>query len=369
MYRGPNLMPEFVPGLELARAFYEELVEPILAACCPGLGYSMGLLGSGSEVLGYDSQRSTDHHWGPRLQLFLDEADRTRLWPHISDQLTLRLPTTFRGYSTNFGPPDAIGVRLPLHVEQGPIAHRVEPYTPGAFLCMELGFDPHASIDTLDWLLMPSQRLLHVTAGAVFHDGLGELEPIRATLRWYPHDVWLYLIACQWKRIAQEEAFVGRCGEAGDDLSSRIVAGRLVWDLMRLCFLLERRYAPYSKWLGTAFASLSCGPELQPVLLAALAADEWHERERQLCLAYELVGRLHNSLEITSPVDPSPRPYYNRPYQVLGAERFVEATRRAIQDERLRALRSDIGAIDQFADSTDLLQAPALVRGMRSLYP
>ena len=58
-------------------------------------------------------------------------------------------------------------------------------------------------------------------------------------------------------RLAQEESFPGRCGEGGDEVGSRINAARLVRDVMRMCFLLERRYAPYGKGLGTAF----CAPE------------------------------------------------------------------------------------------------------------
>jgi len=30
-------------------------------------------------VLGYDSERSTDHEWGPRLPVFLAEDDRKSL--------------------------------------------------------------------------------------------------------------------------------------------------------------------------------------------------------------------------------------------------------------------------------------------------
>src|SRR5581483_7403542 len=101
-----------------------------------------------------------------------------------------------------------------------------------------------------DWLSFPQQELLCLTAGEVFYDGLCEVEKIRRKLAYYPHDVWLYLLACQWTRIAQEEAFVGRCGEAGDELGSRVTAARLVRDLMRLCFLFEKRYTPYTKWLG-----------------------------------------------------------------------------------------------------------------------
>ena len=62
--------------------------------------------------------------------------------------------------------------------------------------------------------------------------------------------MWRYVLACQWKRISQEEAFVGRCGEVGDELGSAVVAARLIRDVMRLVLLIERRYPPYSKWLG-----------------------------------------------------------------------------------------------------------------------
>ena len=64
------------------------------------------------------------------------------------------------------------------------------------------------------------------------------------------------MLAAQWTWVAQEEAFVGRAVEVGDELGSRVMAARVVRELMRLCFLLERAYAPYSKWLGSAFARL-----------------------------------------------------------------------------------------------------------------
>jgi Domain of unknown function (DUF4037) len=55
----------------------------------------------------------------------------------------------------------------------------------------------------VDWLTIPSQKLLEMTAGALFHDGVGTLTQLRARLGWYPHDVWLYLLACGWQRLPQ----------------------------------------------------------------------------------------------------------------------------------------------------------------------
>jgi len=60
----------FVPGVRLAGEFYAEVVRPLLEAEFPGLPYAAALIGAGSEVLGFDTERSTDHDWGPRLLVF-----------------------------------------------------------------------------------------------------------------------------------------------------------------------------------------------------------------------------------------------------------------------------------------------------------
>src|SRR5205823_8186988 len=132
----------------------------------------------------------------------------------------------------------------------------------------------------------PWQRLAEVTAGAVFHDGPGGLTRARAALNWYPPDLWRYVLSCQWSRIAEEEAFCGRCAEAGDELGSAVVTARLARDLMRLWLLMSRRYPPYSKWLGRAFALVPGAGELGAELSGALAAAGWAERERHLGRAF-----------------------------------------------------------------------------------
>jgi hypothetical protein len=94
-------------------------------------------------------------------------------------------------------------------------------------------------------LTIPQQQLLEWTAGKVFHDELG-LEAVRQRFAWYPRDVWLYLLASQWAQIAETEAFVGRTWQLGDSLGSQLVATQIVECLIKLCFLIERRYAPRS---------------------------------------------------------------------------------------------------------------------------
>ena len=201
--------------------------------------------------------------------------------------------------------------------------HWVEISALQPFLKQLLGFDPTTQpAGVADWLATPTQRLAEVTGGAVYHDGPGQLTLARARLAWYPDQVWRYVLACQWQRIAQEEAFPGRCAEAGDELGAAVVAARLARDLMRLCLLMRRRYPPYSKWLGSAFARLPEAAAIGPALTAALAATDAGARERGLCRAYELAAARHNELGLTDPVDPRTRPYYDRPFQVLDAGRL-----------------------------------------------
>ncbi len=341
----------FIPGLELAGAFFAEVVRPLLDEAFPGLPYAAALLGPGSEVLGHDSARSVDHDWGPRLQFFLGAGDAGR-GAEITAMLASRLPAKFRGYATAF----------PVTREpDGQARHRVEVTELGAWLAGQLGFDPRQPVTVTDWLATPTQRLAEFTGGRVFDDGPGDLSRARNRLSWYPRDVWLYLLACQWQRIGQEEAFPGRCAEAGDELGSAIVTARLARDLMRLCLLMQRRYPPYSKWLGTAFSRLPAAAALTPPLTAAVAATSWPDRQRHLSQAYETAATLHNDLRLTRPLDPRTRRYYDRPYQVIDAGRFTDVLRQAITDPRVRRLPAT-GAADQFIDSTNALESAGFLR-------
>ena len=340
-------MPEFVPGLKLARGFYAEVVAPLLV----GVRHSAARLGWGSDVLGFDDDRSTDHGWGPRLQLFVEEHEA----PKLASTLDERLPEDYRGWPVRFGW-DAV-----------PVMHHVEVTSLSSWLVQRIGVDPRAGMSVRDWLVTPQQRLLEVTAGAVFHDGLGQLQAVREALAWYPDELWVWLLGCQWRRLAQEEAFIGRAAERGDDLGSRVVTARLVRDLMRLCFLLARRYAPYSKWLGTAFRELDAHRAIGPALEAALAADGYAAREAALAEAVEEVARRHNALGITGEVDANVRLYYGRPFRVLMSDRFADACFERVSDPLLSAL-PPIGSVDQFVDSTDVLSYPARARRARAMY-
>lgn len=344
----------FLPGTELARRYWHEIVAPILDELLPGVPRAAARVGAGSDVLGFDTERSTDHGWGPRVVVFFEDGfdlSRERR-VELLKAIDSRIPDTFLAYGTRF-----------VASEGGPARHQVMVTTVHDWFTLAVGFDPRGTISDADWLGTPSQLLLEATAGDVFEDTPGDLSAARDRLRWYPADVWLYLLGCQWRRIGQEEHLVGRTAEVGDDIGSSVIAGRLVRDIIRLCFLIERRYAPYAKWLGTAFSRLNCEPTLMPLLRETLAARDWPTREAALVLAYEHVARMFNELGVTEPLDPSVRDFWHRPFRVLMSDRFVEA---CMEKTPLRRLGLT-GGIDQISDSTDVLSNAWTARRLHRL--
>ena len=379
-------MPEFIPGIALNEAYYWQAVRPILDAHFPGLPHSAALIGWGSDVLGFDTATSRDHLWGPRLVLFLPAPDFGASRNTIDQALRQDLPVSFRGYSTHFGEPDEAdgGTRRRESIDHGPVAHLIELTTLSDYWQRELGVSPFQEPDPVDWLTFQEQRLLGLTAGKVFFDGLG-LEAVRRRFAYYPRDVWYCQLAAQWALISQEEAFVGRTSQAGDELGSRLIAARLVERFMRLCFLMEKRYAPYSKWFGTAFRRLACSAQIAPLLEAILAAADYAGRDAWFSQVYTALAEMHNALGITPPLETHTRTYSGwhnlrsgveelapddprntRPFQVIFGGRFTDAILKQIQDPAILSLLRTPGSVNQFlVESSDALQSVSFCRSLK----
>jgi Domain of unknown function (DUF4037) len=296
-------------GAELSRAFYEVVVAPML----DGVPHAAGRLGSGSDVIGIDDVMSRDHDWGCRLTVLVEDGVN-----EVTERFERELPDEYQGHP----------VRFPSSWK--PRGHQVEVETVDGFARSRLGLIP---TDEIDWLLLTGQSLLEVVAGPVFHDGPGRLTTLRSRLAWYPPDVEAYVVASQWHRIDQELPFVGRVRDVGDELGSRVITARLARDVMHLTLLLERRWSPYSKWLGTAYGARGRALDTESSLCAALD---------------ELAGR-----DVTVP-------FWDRPYQTIDPA-FLASRPRGLP------LPVGIGSIEQWCDNVDVMNPSRRVQ-LRSAY-
>lgn len=348
-------MKKFVKGMELCERFFHGCAKDIIEEHFPGMRYTAGLIGYGSDVLGYDDPVSTDHMWGPRFYLFLDEKDIC-LKDSIFQALSENLPYTYGGYSVNFTEPDLndCGVQHPRYISEGKVNPLIFIQTFDDYLIEQLGTSDLDSIKPLAWLAFSEHRLLSLVSGKLFVDGLSCADTL-AKIKYYPREVKLYLIASNWDIIASEQAFVKRCGECGDETGSRIICARIAERLMRLCFLYKNTYAPYSKWFGTAFDKLGVDDKIKNAISLALSANSLEEREDQIVKAQSMVADIHNASGLTDFVDYQVQSYFGRNIKVIFADRFAEAAVKELKHTAFESIPligtlSQIGGLSSFAD-------------------
>jgi hypothetical protein len=323
-----------VSGADLARAFHDEVVEPLVRREFPGVALVTGRFGAGSDVLGLDDEVSTDHDWGLRLTVLTDV-------PGVEEFLARRLPLEFAGRP----------VRFPTTWDPE-VRHRVEVRGPDEFVTRRLGVGPEAPWSVTDWLTFTGQSVLELTAGPVFADDEGRWARLVHRLGWYPDDVWRHLVACSWKQLEQELPFVGRTGARGDDLGSRVLAARLVDVAIGLALLLDRVWAPYPKWTGTVFARSVAG-RVAPDLSACLSASDWRVREAALCSALDGLRRRQH--EVGLPVAPvATERFHEREFRGV-PESAAEVVLAGVVDPRVRALPTGVGSVGQWVDAVDVL--------------
>lgn len=349
----------FVHGLELNERFYREAVEPLLRRHFSEIRYSAALLGYGSDVLGFDDATSTDHNWGPRLQLFLSDDDMGSA-PEISELFAAGLPTTFAGYPTSYTSKRADGTQSMTDADDGRVNHLVEIHGIESYFesLLETNVDTMA---TIDWLRIPEQVLLEITAGSVFEDGLKRLNNYREKLSYYPPEVRKMRLAALWDCVANEEAFVGRMVEYGDELGTRIIAARLVGYLVKICFMLRKRYSPYSKWLSVAFRRLGL-PEIAGKMDELLRESALSAIEVRTAELSAKVLELQNAAGEYPSVDVEIQDYYNRPYRVIMAQRVVRALVDSIADDSLKNMDLASVALDAKVMGTDFTKTDVLRR-------
>lgn len=360
-------MAEFIKGRTLSRRFFNEIAKPVLDEHFPTLQYSAGLLGYGSDVLGFDDATSTDHMWGPRFYLFLNESDISKR-DTIMEVFSRTLPHTFLGYSVHFSAPDPNdgGVRHAQFISEGPVSPLIFIHTPEEYLTDYLGTASLHHLSAADWLSFSEHRLLALSCAEFYKDDLHMAESL-SLLQSYPKEVRMYLIASNWSLLAEEQAFVKRCSVVGDEMGSILVCGRIAERLMRLCFLYCSQYAPYSKWFGTAFERLPVDASIKNTIHAALTASDISARETHIALAQKLVADLHNSLSLTEFVEAEVQSYFGRDIQVIYADNFAAAAEKELAGTELEGLPL-IGTLSEVANFTVFSDDPQYRTKIKKLY-
>lgn len=223
-------------GLQLAERYFTAHGLPLISDNFPEYKdrIATGLVGLGSECLGFDDEFSRDHDWGPGFCLWLTKADHERIGSELQEAYN-SLPAAFEGFE-----------RTTSEWGDG----RVGVFETGAFYRRLLG-RADAPETLFDWLRLQENNLSVCTSGEVFFDPLGEFSGIRRKLlAFYPDDVRIVKMAARCMVVGQSGQYnYLRSLWRHDYFAAQYAETKFCADVMSLVYLLNRRYAPYYKWL------------------------------------------------------------------------------------------------------------------------
>lgn len=241
-------------GLETAKQYYEIYGRQMIRGQFPERAdqAAAGLVGYGSECLGFDDEISADHDYGPSFCIWLPRA----LYQQCGKQMQAAydaLPKEFMGCSAR------------VEEEQG--KGRV------GVLCLEdfyleiLGTDRVPETET-EWFSLSEAALSTATNGAVFEDPCGKFTKIReGLLSYYPRDVWLKKLAESLARAAQAGQYnYARAMKRGERIAAEIALTEFVKETMQIVYLLNKKYAPFYKWMHRGMKELAVCSEIGDML-------------------------------------------------------------------------------------------------------
>lgn len=262
-------------GLELARRYYEEFGRAMIAEHFPDYEgrIAVGLAGSGSDCLGFDDDVSADHDSGAGFCLWLTDDDYENIGFRLAREYS-KLPAEFMGVpkgransygSSHFGVKSISGFYTPFTGRAG------------------------APETNAEWLYTPEFSLAAAVSGEVFRDDLGEFTAVRERIKnGMPEDVRLKKMAARVIAAAQSGQYnYPRCLAHGETGAAVLAAAEFVRNTASLIYLINRRYAPFYKWLLRGMRGLEQLSHLEHELSFILTEGNSTEQTRAKSEAIE----------------------------------------------------------------------------------
>jgi hypothetical protein len=271
-------------GLQLAEEYFEQYGRPLIQDDFSQYSnrIAAGLVGAGSECLGFDDAISQDHDWGPGFCLWVTDDD----FKEFGDKLHrayAALPKTYNG----FGP------RTASPGEEWRTG--VTPIRTFFARVTGLGTSP-ANID--EWLQVPEHCFASAVNGKVFTDPLGEFSNWRQSIAaYYPEDIRLKKIASRCITIAQSGQYnFVRSSQRNERFGAEFALTEFCNDVLSMVFLLNRSFTPFYKWRHRAVASLPVlGEEIHRKIDLLLQTNDKNERTKHIeDIVKAIITTLHN---------------------------------------------------------------------------
>ncbi len=255
-------------GIELAQLYYETYGAPMLANDFSEIEalLAIGLVGSGSECLGYDDELSQDHDFEPGFCIFVPDGVLDPKTEFALERAYSKLPREFMGFKRS--PVSPVGGQR----------HGVIKLSD--FLTQKVGSaNGELSID--DWFVLPDHALAEAVGGKIFKDDFGLLSSIRQKLSKRPENVRLKKLAGNLLLMAQSGQYnYSRCMARGETGAAQLAVIEFVKSTMQAIFLLNNKYMPYYKWSFRALSELPKFGQLAYSLEYLISSENTTENAR-----------------------------------------------------------------------------------------
>ncbi|HLV80879.1 MAG TPA: DUF4037 domain-containing protein [Chthonomonadaceae bacterium] len=231
----------------LAKAFPDEF--PLIAVASVGVG---------SDRLGADDDFSQDHCWEPGFQIFSDRLPREAL-KRIEAFLCENLPWEFQGFQRS----DCCGG-----------VNTIRAWAIDEFFQTMTSFAWPPKQDRR-WLLILDEALCLVTNGEVFYDPTGDFTQRREAFGYYPENIWRFKLAGRAHRIDVKRYQMERCIAHGEEVAANLMLCEGLREVFHFVCLVNRRYAPYDRWLHWMFRRLPLlAGEVEPLAQGAVETTD-----------------------------------------------------------------------------------------------
>jgi hypothetical protein len=260
-------------GLKISRRFFFEYGLPFIQREFPELAdrVAAGLSG-GSDVIGADDRHSRDHDWGPQFQIWLTAQDFKSHGKKLERDINAAAPEKFLGIRHHFfgKKKDCVEVESIDDFFKW-FGWKHAPEKPSDWF-KRRGRD--ALVDKESWLYFMKH-------GPVYYDPLGEFTARKAGFAHYPRDVRYKLMAemCLGIWTDGEYKFYRRDVRRRDPVLIRMRLGSFVYQVMRLCFLINDDYAPHDTWIHHQFRRLPEARSLDPKIRRLVGSDDVEEQK------------------------------------------------------------------------------------------
>lgn len=241
-------------GLELSERYYYAYGKKMVEEKFPKIKgrVAAGLVGQGSECLGFDDNISMDHDYGPSFCLWLTKEDYEIYGEAMMEEYR-KLPKDFEG---------ARGRQESLHGDG-----RVGVFCIPDFYYRLLGIED-VPRDNKAWIRIPETALCTATNGKVFEDPLGEFTRIRnGLLEFYPEDVRIKKITARAAAMAQSGQYnYARAMKRRENVAAQLALAEFTKNAISMVYLLNKRYTPFYKWMHRGMRELPLLSEIGDIL-------------------------------------------------------------------------------------------------------